>query len=332
MTLINTEIQLNEDEHWLAKEVTSYIIKYLSEIFHGSIILREFGKQKTDIMVLDENLPVEIQTNLRNNISGVEDSIRRQVELNIKVYGRCWIFLDEKFLSYLNNITNKTISINLDWLYQLWKSEKVRIFTVTYNGIIKEMIKEDWKFLPKLSQTCKISSEEDNRILQKNKAIIFYNVVNTLGFTTDEITNIYNSFKSRKTKNREFAQYLRRDGSTMREVLYSDVYYSISSINDLNKCMCCMIERENIRNHNLMYNGSVLGLLENSNTQTKSLQLRIRFSDKYNVAKYFPGYIKNKEMWDYLKTRWLNRDEFYGILTGIYHYSLIKKQKTMLDY
>ncbi len=332
----------SKDKYWYAKEVTQHIIKFLQKIFPQSIIVREFDK--IDIIVLDENLPVELQaTSLTKNLnknyvnvrmSTFEDNIRRQIEQNIETSGRCWFFFDEKLLRYLNDSSIKKISINLDWLYQLWKVEKVRIFTITYNGTIKEMTKEDWKFLPKMSQTCKLSVDNDYRMLQKNKVKIFYNTLKSLKFTTEEITNMYNSFTTKDDRKKyysKFENYLNRSGSTKREILYADVIGSTHHIVKLNKALHGNIEDENIDRH-LVQHGTILGLFEKNDIHTNSVQLRIRFSDKYNVAKYFPGYIKNKEMWDYLKTRWLDRSEFYGIVTGTYQYTLIKKQSTIADY
>lgn len=106
---INKEIDNNN--YWLAEDVTPYIMKFLIKKFPECIIIREFDK--IDIIVLNINLPVEIQSTIfdkkRNSIfiSRIEDLIRRQIEINIKIYGRCWLFLDENFIKYLNNDTSK---------------------------------------------------------------------------------------------------------------------------------------------------------------------------------------------------------------------------------
>ena len=63
---------------------------------------------------------------------------------------------------------------------------------------------------------------------------------------------------------------------------------------------------------------------------------RIQFIDKFNIAKYFPGYLRNKEMWDYCKNkqRIFTIDEFRGIVEGREHcLKLIKQQsKSLADY
>jgi len=107
--------QTINDKYWLAEEVTSHIINFLYKTFPNSIIIREFNK--VDITVLDENLPVEIQAvhKNRNNtlqIADFEDSIRRQIEQNIEISGRCWLFIDKKFLLHLNKPTCSKNSIN----------------------------------------------------------------------------------------------------------------------------------------------------------------------------------------------------------------------------
>lgn len=338
------EDQLNEDrnesEYWLAKEVKPYILEFLQKEFPDSLIIQEFDK--VDFFVLDENLPVEIQSTYdrergkykSSDISRFEDVIRRQIEQNIKISGRCWFFFDTKFLIHLQNDVGKGSSINLDWLYQLWKNEKVKIFVISHDGIIREIAKDDWNFLPKISQTCRISTDDDRRIIQKNKALISCRVLKALGFTTKEINDMYKSFESREVKNEynNFMRYLKREENTDRETLYSDTWYSLYRIELINDILSCQlnVKRSSSIGH-LPFN---IGLYERNSTtiQANSNQIRIRFADKYDIAQYFPGYIRNKTMWDYLKTRWLTRNEYYGIIEGRYEFSLIKNQNLLGDY
>jgi len=323
------------DKYWLAEEVTQYVMDFLIKKFPESIIIRETNG-KVDIMILDENLPVEIQSTIITktcvHVSNFEDSTRRQLKQNVSISGRCWLFCDEKFIKHLNVSTNRNISINLNWLFQLWKSEEVKIFTITYNGIIKEMIKDDWKFLPKISSDCKISIDDDYKILQKNKSKILFNVLKELHFTTKEINNMYKSYESRVDKKESnFGRYLKRNNTTEREILYANIIASSYLINILNKTLNVNIEEDRMDRH-IVQHGSSLGLFERNAINTNSSNFRVRFCDKYDIAKYFPGYIRNKEMWDYLKIRWLNRNEFYGLVTGTFQYTLIKNQSTIMDY
>jgi len=331
-------IEENKDEndkYWLAEEVTQYVMDFLIKKFPESIIVRETNG-KVDIMILDENLPVEIQSTIitKNcvHVSNFEDSTRRQLEQNVSISERCWLFCDEKFIKHLNNSTNRNISINLDWLYQLWKSEKIKIFTITYKGIIREIIEEDWKFLPKISSDCKISIDDDYKILQKNRSKILFNVLKELHFTTKEINDMYKDYESRiDKKESNFGRYLIRNDNTERELLYSKIIASSYLINVLNTALNGNIEHEKMDRH-IVQHGSTLGLFERNVINTNSSNFRVKFYDKYDIAKYFPGYLRNKEMWDYLKTRWLGRNEFYGIVTGSFQYKLIKNQSTMTDY
>lgn len=329
-----TEIIESNKDYWLAEDVTPYVIDFLMKTFPESIIIREFNK--VDITVLDENLAVEIQSSSKRHgwisISEFEDNIRRQIEQNIEIFGKCWLFLDKQLLIYINNSTSKNISVNLDWLYQLWKSEKVKTFTITCDGIIEEMVKDDWNFLSKKSQTCIISSDNDNRVLNRNKSIILCNILKSCGFSTNEINILYNLFLSRndKKKHDTFKGCLSKSENTNREHLLYEILHGMTVISHLNNFMYGISNDNDVNKY--LYNGVVLGLFERNDAHPKSNQMRIHFSDKYNIAKYFPGYIRNKEMWDCLKTRWLNRNEFYGVITGTYTYKLIKQQSMLKDF
>lgn len=323
----------DKDYYWLANEVMPHIIGFLDSIFPGSIIVQGFNK--VDIMILNENLPIEVQATYKINnggttISSFEDNIRRQIEQNIEISGRCWLFFDKKLLRYLNTSDNKNISLNLDWLYQLWESEKVRMFTVTYNGVIKEITNDDWKFLPSLSQTCKLSIDDDIRVLQKNRATIFLNVLKSNSFTTKEIYKMYMTYMINHNGKRNFNKYLMRNGHSSREELYYDIINSVYKVDNLNNAFKGKMEYNDISR--IFKYGYVLGLIDRPESYNTNSQISVKFSDKYDIAKYFPGYIKNKGMWDYLKTRWLDRSEFYGIITGTYMLDFIKKQHQLSDY
>lgn len=203
-----------------------------------------------------------------------------------------------------------------------------------YNGIIKEMIKKDWNFLPKYSQTCRLGSENDNRTLQKNKAIISCKIFKSLGFTTQEINFMYESFEIREGKKTldTFMGYLRREKSTDRERLYADIWKSIHRIDLINDILNCQLN-DKLSKHfaSLSIN---IGLFERNSTTVyhNSDLVRFRFVDKYDIAKHFPAYMRNKITWDYFKTQWLTRKEFVGIITGRYEFSLIRNQSLLIDY
>lgn len=223
-------------------------------------------------------------------------------------------------------LQKKNISLNIDWLYQLWKSEKIKIFTITYDGVIREMSKDDWNFLSKVSY--------NDTDVQKNKASIFCNILKVYGFTTEEFTDLYNPYRSIKDKiYNDFESYLRRKDSTQREIQYANIIKSMRGITNIDNSLYGNIDQILFsKGANVIQDSVMLCLFERNDVNPHSNQMRIHFSDKYNIAKYFPGYVKNKELWDYLKTRWLNKNEFYGVVNGSYTYKLIKQQSTLEEF
>lgn len=55
----------------------------------------------------------------------------------------------------------------------------------------------------------------------------------------------------------------------------------------------------------------------------------VGFVDKYNIAQYFPGYLRKKELWDSLRTRRISTKTFYAIIRGEIDYLWYKKQKNI---
>lgn len=179
-----------------ADDVRPYVFEYLKKVFPNAFIIDELDR--IDICVLDENLPVEIQSMMFRRhyprISEFEDDTRRQLEQNVVTNGKCWLFFDGAFLDYIKKGLGTNTSINLDWLYKYFKEEKIRIFTITHNGIIKELKDEDFVFLLNKSLTCKKGEDDDLRILQRNKLKIALNVFKGHGFTTDEIKKLHKTY------------------------------------------------------------------------------------------------------------------------------------------
>lgn len=62
----------------------------------------------------------------------------------------------------------------------------------------------------------------------------------------------------------------------------------------------------------------ILGIFYQNNFDGHNKHARIQFVDKFNIAQYFPGYLKNKEMWDYCKSkqRIFTISELNGIIEG----------------
>lgn len=82
-----------------------------------------------DFVILGENIPVEIQSTIILNYnnersilahSQFEMMIEKQIKQNCSYFGKCWLFIDEQYLKYLQNEITKGARINLDWLYKLY--------------------------------------------------------------------------------------------------------------------------------------------------------------------------------------------------------------------
>lgn len=337
----NRNIYGKDYKFWISDDVRPYIFEYLRKEFPDKFVIHEFDQ--VDIFVLDENLSVEIQSVRHQTkgkdrlkgprISGFEDDIRRQIDTNISTYGRCWFFFDASLLGYLQNDMGRHNSINTDWLYQYFKENKIRIFTITSNGIIKEMHDEDFSFLPKVSNTCKRGENEDFRILQKNRAKVTLNVLKGHGFTMDETNNIYNAFKSRKeTDIKSLRPWLMRkeQGRTYRDLEYG--YIIDLRIEHMNNVIGCTIFSNSSSSGQPRNARSLLHMLLASGLFDRDKYGRIYFVDKYNIAQYFPGYIRKKDLWDYLRAHGVDERTFNAIIRGETDYLWwIKNQTTIED-
>lgn len=109
-------------------------------------------------------------------------------------YGTCWFFFDSALLKGMKN-AGKSMSISMDWFRKLIKEERLKVFTVSFNGVVSDLVYKDFDFLSKISQTCKISHETDDLILNSNKMKIYANVVKGYGFTQDEIDKFDDDFE-----------------------------------------------------------------------------------------------------------------------------------------
>lgn len=320
----NTRIN---DRYWKVEEIRSYIKKYLKNEFPEGIIIREFDK--VDIMVLrkEDSIPVEIQRTPYNCKYGIkpslfEDEIRRQIEQNIEIYGKCWFFFDEKFLDYLQNNLTQKVSMNMDWLYQFYKSGKARLFTITIDGIIRELSNKDFDFITKFSSTCKINKDEDFRILQKNKSKIAYNVFKDCSIT-DEIYNLYDVYE-KNTEDLPFTRWLMRRGGKEKE--FGKIIEILSSLMSINSMLKCDMNVEK-RNNAISYS-AILGLIEGNGKDNY-----IKFSDRYNISEYFPGYFEKQELWDYLRIHTIDNKTFIKTVKGEYDYMKDRKnQKSIEDW
>jgi len=323
---------------WTVELIRPLITKFLKEKYLDSFIVNELNH--IDITVFNniskDIIPVEIQKTPIKSSGGFrhanfEDLIRRQIEDNIENYNICWFFFDSEYLRYLqSDNVGKNTSINMTWFIKLMKDETLKAFTIKYDGTVTGLTTKDFDFLKNVSQTCQIGYDNDERILNRNKLRIFHNVIKGYNFTQEEITQFENAFYNRMNKNIANHQFLKKSNNK-KCILYGHILDTISRLLSINQLLCCNIKQN--EELNVRY-GVTLCLFEQNNFNGKSKHSRICFSDKYNIAQYFPGYIKNKELWDYCKNkqRVFTINDFSGLVTGTFNYDFIKKQSMLEDF
>ncbi len=293
-----------------AKIVKPYVKQYLREKFPNSLIIRELNQ--IDLVDLNENLPIEIQSTPSSNIgiknSYFEDLIRRQIEDNIENYERCWFFFDSEYYRYLKDTIHDKLSMNLDWFAKYVKENKLKVFTVKYDGIINELNYEDIGFIKKVSNTCKIEYNEDSRILNRNKLKIMNNILKGHKFTQEEIDRFIADFDNRENEsNNNLCQFLTKE-KDKRKQIYGYVLQALGNLESINNILDMKQnygkgEKRFARNIGIF---KIYGLGNGSKTE---------FKDEFNICQYFPGYLRRSEFWSKLKdghyTDTLLRELFY---------------------
>lgn len=276
-----------------ADVIKPYVIQFLKSTFPGKIVVRELNM--IDLTVPEENLPIEIEYTITSRdhltFSKWENDIRKQIEQNIINYDRCWFFFDSELFRAMQN-ARRLMSINMDWFRKYMKEEKLKVFTVSYDGIINELKYEDFDFLAEKSQTCRIASETDDMILNRNKMKIFTSVIQGYNFIQEEIDGFYNSWRNNKKEDEYFSKFL-RNSNHERMVLYGNILQVMGDLVSANKLLGLDIDEHDNKYHG-RFNARYLGIFD-ENTQNRM------FVDKFDICKYFPGYIRNKDMWDFLK-------------------------------
>ena len=181
-----------------ANVVRKYIKDDLRKKYPGRLIIKEFND--IDYIILEENLPVEIQTTIvQSNGRGIsyaswEDRIKRQIEQDIISYGRCLFYFDSELLRVMKN-AGHCISINMDWFRKYMKEGKLDVSTVNHNGIVEVKEYKDFDFIVDMSQSCPIAAEKDDRILNNNKMKIFDSVLKWYDFSQDEIDKFEDDYE-----------------------------------------------------------------------------------------------------------------------------------------
>lgn len=309
----------------VADVVYPYISEFLDKQFPNSIRIREFNY--TDYVVLKENLPVEVQATVANvragssnpgglNHSEFEQKIEKQLKQDIDRYGRCWFFLDSEYLRYLQNNATKNTRINLDWLYQFIKDGKLRVFTIRHDGLIKEVFLKDFNFILSISTI----GREDNRFK------IMSSVLEGYKFTNKEIDIMYNEFKSILHHYKSFYKWLTREGHSDREFEYMYILGAISHLENINDMLNCKLDK-NSDIKTISRDAQKLGIIETRDTG-KVGYMRI-FVDKFNIVQFLDGYLRKKDLWDDLRTRYISFDTLCAMVTGKVDINWWKKQKTI---
>ena len=215
-------------------------------------------------------------------------------------YGSCWFFFDSEYLRYLQNELTRTSRINLDWLYQFIKDDKVKVFTIGYEGIITEISQNDFNFLTGVSRTCYVGQDKDFRILDKNKFKIILNVLKGYDFTSDEIFQFREDFS--KTNEQNFIQWLVRKGCAKRKNLFGTILKGAGNLEIINLVFDCADDGTKLTNHN-KYLFSTLGLFKVKGQAKSGMTC---FADKFEIGDFFPGYVRNKNTWEVLRENYVS--------------------------
>jgi len=292
--------------------VKPFVKKYLRYRFPNKKIIKELNR--IDISIPEINLPVEIQATPLDPRTGTplyakfESRIRTQIEQNVIAYNICWFFFDPALLKSMKN-AGRRASINMDWFRNYINEEKLKVFTVSHDGIVKELEYNDFDFLSTMSQTCKIAYETDDMVLNRNKMKIYTNIVKGYRFTQKEIDSFDDRWRKDKKQGERFIMYAARQGNN-RMKLYGNILRALGSLSDVNDMLDLSIENmENVHKHL----SSVLGIFDIRGMGTSSIT---RFVDIFDICKYFPGYIRNQEIWQMLKGLNLNNRQFSNVIMG----------------
>jgi len=325
--IVKCNINGEEYTFWThADFIKPYIINYLKARFPGKLIVRELNK--VDLSIPENNLPIEVQAtpimkhdnNRYPNYSRFEQIIEKQIKQNINDCSMCYFFFDSELLKSMEN-AGKKISINMDWFRKYMKGEKLKVFTVSYDGKIEDKKYNDFDFLSKISQTCKVAYETDDMILNRNKMKIYINVVKGYGFKQDEIDKFYDCWKDycksnevdNTHKNDDFMSFILKQ-KDKRTRLYGKILHSINNLLIINDILALKNYNPSAKSY-----ASILGVFDLEGGSSSNAITR--FVDRSNVRQYFPGYLRNKEVWDKLKGHSLNPRQFERIVNnGIGNY------------
>lgn len=277
--------------YWIVEEIRPHIIEYLQEKFPDSIIEREFDN--IDIMIHGSHIPVEIQKTQEvgkgsPHIANFEDRIRRQIETN-------------KLLDHLQNNLSISSSIDMSWSYQLFKSGKLRIFTITVDKIIRELEDKDFDFIKK---------DEDRIILERNKYVIAYKIYKGHRFTTEETIGWYGEYE-KNTEGLPFARWLIKKGGRKKEL--GSIKHALGHLAQVNDMLNC-----NMKDRDTMLYASILRILKGNGNHGNDRHARIICPDIDKILENFPGYLAKQELWNYWSDHDVSHNVFVKTVKGEY--------------
>ena len=315
---------------WKVEFIKPHIIKYLKKIYPNSLIVPEVNKIDLAIfdITLNDQIPVEIQKTPINSSgfgnSRFEDMLRRQIEDNIENYNKCLLFFDSEYLRYLQSENvGKTTSINMTWIVNLIRETTLKAFSIKYDGTVKELTTKDFDFLKYISQKCIIGYDNDDRILNRNKLKICYNVLIGNNFSQEEIDNFFSEYQNSNYKKENGSTYYFRRNSNKRCSLYGHIYDATRCLNSINNCLDMNSDNPNDKLHAIS-----LGIFEViGNNASGSIGHTAKFIDKFDICKYFPGYLRQEKHWLTYKGNELDGRTFSNMCGGMY-----KKASTIFDY
>ena len=283
-----------------AKIVLPFIYEFLKTNYPDCLILPELNH--IDFVVLEENLPVEVQSTIilgykKKEIKGLahsyfEQMIEKQIKQNIERYGKCWFFFDSEKFRYLKSETSNSIRLNFKWFVKYVHDGLLKVFIVSHDGQIKEVSYEDLKFLNNFG----------NASFEGNKIKIISQVLYGYGYTTTEIREFRNEKRQIESK-KAFVTWLREKEHSQRKKTLGYVLQSMSLLSLMDE----FFFRKNVGWNRFISFASFLGIVD-FHRGLWSLE------DRFDIIQYFPGYLENKSFWDGLKHKKFRADEYLNIV------------------
>lgn len=284
-----------------ADTVLPYVYQFLKINFPNKFILSEFNY--IDFVVLEENLPVEVQSTIILGRSDdekkvlahsyFEQMIGKQIRQNIERYGKCWFFFDSEYLRYLQSEGARSRKLDLRWFVDYVRDHLLRVFTVDYSGSINEISHEDLIFLIKSDDECS---------LEGNKINILSEVIRGYGYTSEEIRDYYCCYIQERKQSRKgaFVSWLKKKEQPERE---KTLAYVLFAIGGEFKYLDDFFSRTTFDWNRVRTSARFLGILVYKNN-------RWSLEDCHDILQYFPGYNKNESFWDGIKHKQFKVNEF----------------------